>query len=151
MTAIKHARNTLVFWQAMEAFNVEYYYNILTEDQKRVVEFNDIRKTLTVYESNRLYNDITYERTDIYNTTFPALKEHVISPIASIIYEYYTLNENQRMLFGIRHVYHMFTNHQKAVIRNDMIITNGRMHTVVFGSLVHHFIQDIASIIYDYI
>jgi hypothetical protein len=98
MTTIQRNKNIVVFWNEMSVFNPEYYYYMLTEKQKRLVEFDVIRKTLTYYEKRMIAYDMLHKRNLIYNTAFPVLTQYVIPPIASIIYDYYTINKDQIML-----------------------------------------------------
>ena len=151
MTTIRRNQNVLVFWKEMMKFNPDYYYYILTESQKRLIEFDVILKTLNWCEKDAISNDRRKMRTDIYDTSFPILTQHVIAPIASIIYEYYTLNEEQLQLFDLHDVYRTLTQDQKKIVNVDRCKTYNNLHSTVFSALPNAIPTDIVYVIYYYL
>ena len=123
---------------------------MLTDEQKRLIEFNDMSKTLTYFEKNQILDDINMPQIGMYNAVFPVLTQYVISPVASIIYGYYTLNEDQRRLLSLRNVYLTFSRSQKEILRGDMLFARSNSLNTVFNALPAEFTTDISNIIYDY-
>jgi hypothetical protein len=150
MTALQPLNNTLAFWNRMMLFNPKYYYYMLTEDQIKKMELDIILRTFTRMEIY-LIRCIKDNRDDQYNTVFPILTQYIITPVSSIIYEYYTINKEQRRTYSLGPIYRTLTLGHKDIIRDDLLNTRNNVHRIVYNAVPQDFHEDIADIIYDYL
>jgi hypothetical protein len=88
MTTIQPSKTIRVFWNEMCVFNFEYYYHMLTENQRLVPGLHNVFKTLTARQKKMLTEDLEATTLQFKPMLSSALAKYFDVNVASVIYVY---------------------------------------------------------------